>query len=47
MNTSTQLLGILAGVAPLVGGVLALRFAVFLPDFDRLGFQINCRSGFA
>ena len=30
----------------LVGGLLALRFPVFLPDFDQWGFRINCGSGF-
>jgi hypothetical protein len=37
---------LVAGVALLVGGLLALRFPVFLPDFDQWGFQINCGSGF-
>jgi hypothetical protein len=37
---------LVAGVALLVGGLLALRFPVFLPEFDQWGFQINCGSGF-
>ena len=35
-----------AGITLLVGGLLALRFPVFLPNFDQWGFQINCGSGF-
>jgi hypothetical protein len=43
---STQRLFILAaGVLLLTGGLLALRFPVFLSDFDQWGFQINCGSG--
>jgi hypothetical protein len=46
-NMSTQrFLVLAAGVLLLVVGLLALRFPVFLPDFDRWGFQINCGSGF-
>jgi hypothetical protein len=37
---------LVAGVVLLVGGLLALRFPVFLPEFDHWGFQINCGSGF-
>jgi hypothetical protein len=29
-----------------MGGLFALRFPVFLGDFDQWGFQINCGSGF-
>ena len=44
---STQRLLILAaGALLLVGGLLALRYPVFLADFDQWGFQINCGSGF-
>ncbi|WP_375481707.1 hypothetical protein [uncultured Mycobacterium sp.] len=44
---STQRLFILAaGVLLLMVGLLALRFPVFLSDFDQWGFQINCGSGF-
>jgi hypothetical protein len=44
---STQRLLILAaGTLLLVGGLLALRYPVFLADFDQWGFQINCGSGF-
>ncbi len=47
MNMSTQrFVVLLAGVALLVGGLIALRFPVFLSDFDQWGFQINCGSGF-
>ena len=35
-----------AGITLLVGGLLALGFPVFLPNFDQWGFQINCGSGF-
>jgi hypothetical protein len=46
-NMSNQrFLVLAAGVVLLVGGLLALRFPVFLPDFDQWGFQINCGSGF-
>jgi len=43
---STQRLVILAvGLVLLMGGLFALRFPVFLGDFDQWGFQINCGSG--
>src|SRR5258708_36337169 len=46
-NMSNQRLVILAvGVLLVVGGLFALRFPVFLGDFDQWGFQINCGSGF-
>jgi hypothetical protein len=46
-NMSTpRLLILMTGVLLLVGGLLALRFPVFLSDFDQWGFQINCGSGF-
>jgi hypothetical protein len=46
-NMSTpRLLILMAGVLLLVGGLLALRFPVFLSGFDQWGFQINCGSGF-
>ena len=46
-NMSTpHLLMLVAGVLLLVGGLLALRFPVFLSEFDQWGFQINCGSGF-
>lgn len=45
-NGSTRRLVILAvGLLLLVGGLYALRFPVFLGDFDQWGFQINCGSG--
>ncbi|MBO0880339.1 MAG: hypothetical protein J2P17_08290 [Mycobacterium sp.] len=45
-SMSTQRLFILVtGVLSLTGGLLALRFPVFLSDFDQWGFQINCGSG--
>src|SRR5262249_46948717 len=34
-----------AGLLLLTVGLLALRFPVFLSDFDQWGFQINCGSG--
>jgi hypothetical protein len=47
VNMSTQRFFILAaGVALLMVGLLALRFPVFLADFDQWGFQINCGSAF-
>lgn len=47
MNMSTRRFWVLvAGVALVVVGLLALRFPVFLPDFDQWGFQINCGTGF-
>jgi hypothetical protein len=47
MNMSNRRLLILGGgVLLLIGGLLALRFPVFLSDFDQWGFQINCGSGF-
>jgi hypothetical protein len=46
MNMSTQrFLLLLVGLALLIGGLIALRFPVFLADFDQWGFQINCGSG--
>jgi hypothetical protein len=43
---STQRLVILAvGLVLLMGGLFALRFPVFLGDFDQWGLQINCGSG--
>jgi hypothetical protein len=46
-NMSTpRLLMLVTGVLLLVGGLVALRFPVFLSDFDQWGFQINCGSGF-
>jgi hypothetical protein len=46
INMSNQRFFVLVvGIALVVGGLLALRFPVFLPDFDQWGFQINCGSG--
>src|SRR5271163_147143 len=46
-NMSNQRVVILAvGVLLVMGGLFALRFPVFLGDFDQWGFQINCGSGF-
>ncbi len=46
-NMSTpRLLISMSGILLLVGGLLALRFPVFLSDFDQWGFQINCGNGF-
>lgn len=46
-NMSNQSVVILAaGVLLVMGGLFALRFPVFLGDFDQSGFQINCGSGF-
>jgi hypothetical protein len=43
---SDQRVVILAvGVLLVMGGLIALRFPVFLGDFDQWGFQINCGSG--
>ncbi|WP_232070357.1 hypothetical protein [Mycobacterium noviomagense] len=47
LNMSTQRFVVLgAGVALLMVGLLALRFPIFLADFDQWGFQINCGSAF-
>jgi hypothetical protein len=47
LNMSTQRFVVLAaGLLLVLVGLLALRFAVFLSDFDQWGFQINCGSGF-
>ena len=46
-NMSTpRLLMLITGVLLLVGGLLALRFPVFLSGFDQWGFQIDCGTGF-
>ena len=46
-NASTQrLLMLMSGILLLVGGLLALRFSVFLSGFDQWGFQIRCGNGF-
>jgi hypothetical protein len=46
-NMSTaRLLILMTGVLLLVGGLLTLRFPVFLSDFDPWGFQIDCGTGF-
>ncbi len=44
--STPRLLILMTGVLLLVGGLLALRFPVFLSDFDQWGFQINCGNGF-
>jgi len=44
--SSRRLLMFGVGLLLLIGGLLALRFPVFLGDFDQWGFQINCGSGF-
>ncbi len=47
MNMSNRRFIILGvGLLLLTVGLLALRFPVFLSDFDHWGFQINCGSGF-
>lgn len=47
LNMSTRRFVILiTGVVLLTVGLLALRSPVFLADFDRWGFQINCGTGF-
>ena len=46
-NASTpRLLMLMSGILLLVGGLLALRFPVFLSGFDQWGFQISCGNGF-
>lgn len=46
MNMSNQrFMVLLAGVALVAIGLLALRWPVFLTDFDQWGVQINCGSG--
>jgi hypothetical protein len=45
-NMSTRrLLIFAAGFLLLMAGLFALRYPVFLGDFDQWGFQINCGSG--
>ncbi len=44
-RSNRRLLILAVGVLLLIGGLFALRFPVFLGDFDQLGFQINCGSG--
>jgi hypothetical protein len=47
MNMSNQrFMVLIAGIALVVLGLLALHFPVFLSDFDQWGVQINCGSGF-
>jgi hypothetical protein len=45
--SNARFLTLAAGLLMLTVGLLALRFPVFLDDFDQWGFQINCGSGFA
>jgi hypothetical protein len=46
LNMSNQrFMVLLAGVALVAIGLLALRWPVFLSDFDQWGVQINCGSG--
>ena len=47
MNMSTpRFIVLLSGLALLTVGLLALRFPVFLSDYNQWGFRINCGSGF-
>jgi hypothetical protein len=47
LTMSTRRLLVLgAGVLLLAVGLLALRFPVFLSEFDQWGFQIKCGTGF-
>jgi hypothetical protein len=43
--SNRRLLMLAVGLLLLIGGLFALRFPVFLGDFDQWGFQINCGSG--
>jgi hypothetical protein len=43
--SARRLLMLAAGVLLLMTGLFALRYPVFLGDFDQWGFQINCGSG--
>jgi hypothetical protein len=46
-NMSTpRLLMLMSGILLVVGGLLVLRFPVFLSGFDQWGFQISCGTGF-
>lgn len=44
--SNSRLLILAAGVLLLLGGLWALRFPVYLSDFDQWGFQVDCGSGF-
>ncbi|WP_375487746.1 hypothetical protein [uncultured Mycobacterium sp.] len=44
--SNRRLLMLAVGLLLLIGGLFAMRFPVFLGDFDQWGFQINCGSGF-
>lgn len=43
--SNRRLLMLAVGLLLLIGGLFALRYPVFLGDFDQWGFQINCGSG--
>ncbi|WP_431231201.1 hypothetical protein ACQ856_16345 [Mycolicibacterium psychrotolerans] len=45
--TVRQIVAAVAAVALLTFGLLALRWPVYLPDFDPWGVQIKCGSGFS
>lgn len=38
---------VFAALVFLAGGLLALRFPVFIEDYDQFGWQVKCGSGFA
>lgn len=46
MTPRTIVAGIIAATL-LTVGLLALRWPVFLPDFDHWGVQVKCGSGFS
>ncbi|BBX08882.1 hypothetical protein [Mycolicibacterium aichiense] len=45
--TVRQIVAAVVAVALLTLGLLALRWPVYLPDFDPWGVQIKCGSGFS
>ncbi|WP_445166113.1 hypothetical protein ACTXG7_19855 [Mycolicibacterium sp. Dal123E01] len=45
--TTRQIVGGAVAVTLLTVGLLALRWPVYLPDFDAWGIQVKCGSGFS
>ena len=45
--TARRIVAGAAAVALLTVGLLALRWPVYLPDFDAWGVQVKCGSGFS
>lgn len=45
--TVRQVVAAVVAIALLTFGLLALRWPVYLPDFDPWGVQVKCGSGFS